>query len=199
MKTTIASSVMDLYKRKFLKDMIKQPAKELINMMYDGYYGGRTETIWRGYEKKKLNYYDINSCYVSVMRKDLPDLNTIKFREKGNMDLIDMYSGLSYVKLKVSDMKIPYLPYRNDDKLLFPSGEIEGYYNHYEINKALDYGYEIKEIGKCIYFTDMEYYLKDYAEFCYNQRMEDSINELIYKLFGNSLYGNLHKDMIWRN
>lgn len=189
MKYTIASSSMDLFKRRFLKAPIKQPSKDILTEMYNAYYGGRVETIWRGYNEGRYNYYDINGCYVAVMRKELPDLNTIKIRSRGNMDLIDMYEGISYVRLKVPDIKIPYLPYRVEKKLLFPTGVFEGWYNHFELNKAIDIGYEIQDIGKTIYFTDTEYYLRDYAEQLYNLRTEDYINQLIYKLLGNSLYG----------
>lgn len=190
LRNTIASSSMDLFKRRFINSIIKQPSKHLLDIMYRGYYGGRTESIWRGYEEGNFNYYDINSCYVSVMREELPDLNTIKYKDRGNLNLIDMYMGLSYVKVKCSDnLNIPYLPYRSEDKLLFPCGEFWGWYNHFELNKALDLGYEILEVDKSIYFTDTEYYLRDYAEMCYNKRIEDKVNQLIYKLFGNSLYG----------
>lgn len=198
MKKTIASSALDLFKRKYLNGPIAQPKKELLLHMYSGYYGGRTETFFKGLYNldnfsDKLNYYDINSCYVSVMRKEFPDINTIKFKSKGNLTLIDLYNGMSKIKLKSPDTNIPYIPHKfgieKQKKLLFPIGNFEGWYNHFEIKKALDMGYEILDIGKCIYFTDIEYYLLDYAEEMYNERMEDTINQLMYKLYGNSLYG----------
>ena len=162
LRYTIASSAMDLFKRKYLKSPICQPKKEFILNMYNAYYGGRTETIYRGLDIKDYNYYDINSAYVSVMRKELPDINTIKFKKRGNMHIIDMYNGISEVSLKVNDMLIPYLPFRNDEKkLLFPIGKFEGWYNHFELKKAVDMGYEILNIKKSIYFTDTEDYLKN--------------------------------------
>lgn len=189
MRYTLASTSMDLFKRKYLKSIIRQPPKKILSEMYNAYYGGRTETIVRGYDKKNYNYYDINACYPSVMRKPLPDLNTLKITQKGNMNLIDLYEGISKVKLKIPYLSIPYLPYREGDKLLFPYGEISGWYNHFELRKALDLNYEILDIKDTIYFTDVENYLKDYTEDMFNNRIEDFINELIYKLFGNSIYG----------
>lgn len=189
MRYTIASSSMDLFKRKYLKNPIKQPSEEVIRNMYKAYYGGRVETIWRGMTTEKFNYYDINSCYVSVMRKNLPDLNSIKVKQKGNINIIDMYEGISHVSLKVNDLSIPYLPYRTDDKLIFPIGKFSGWYNNFELKNALDMGYEITDIKETIYFTDYENYLIDYADDLYGLRLEDTINQLIYKLLGNSLYG----------
>ena len=189
MRNTIASSAMDLFQRKYLKKPIFQPSKNLLSKMYKGYYGGRTETIFHGYSDEKFNYYDINSSYPNVMQLSYPDLNTIKLKNKGNINIIDMYEGMSRVHMKIDYMKIPYLPFRHESKLLFPIGDFEGYYSHFEIRNAVDMGYEILDIKDSIYFTDSNYFLKDYSYDMVKKREIDVTNSLIYKLFGNSLYG----------
>jgi hypothetical protein len=90
------------------------------------------------------------------------------------------------------------LPYRNpeDDKLIFPWGEFNGWWTSPEIKEAMKYGYTIEEVYDFILYRKPQQLFKNYATFCYNNRLkaiaEDGKGcafDTIWKLMGNGLYG----------
>lgn len=197
MKTTIASTSMDLFKRKYLKQPLIQNKKS-IPTLYKAYYGARVETIKRGYIKD-CNYYDFNSLYSSVMLKNYPNPNTEKYSIKCNRHLINRYEGIAKVSMYIKNIDLPYLPYRQQInksgayKLIFPKGFIEGYYTFYEIREAIKLGYQLVDIGEGIYYTEtfkpFENYVKDlYKKRLYYKKDKD-VREQVVKLLLNSLYG----------
>lgn len=193
MRSTIASTAMTLYKTNYMPFNMKQPYRNWIIEMYNGYYGGRNEVFLRG-KVGKLNYYDVNSLYPYVMKKyKYPNPNKMRFVEKSNNDNLK-YSGMSYCKIIAPDLNIPLLPYKKSakDKLLFPIGKFEGWYCHNELNKALSIGYKIKVIKSYICTEDVDLF-SDYVSDLYNKRMrykkQKSKIELAIKLCLNGLYG----------
>ena len=196
LKITIASTSMDLFRRRFLKKTIYQPNRFIIDYLYNAYYGGRTEVIKRGIVKN-LNYYDVNSLYPSVMINEYPDPNRICFSKCIKKKTILDYEGVAHVRLKSPNTYIPYLPYRHEEKkikkLVFPVGDIDGYYTFYEIRKAFDLGYElISAYDGVIYFKTFRPF-DDFIKVLYKLRTEykdkGDVRELIVKLLMNSNYG----------
>jgi hypothetical protein len=161
--------------------------------MYSGYYGGRTEAFKRG-KISNIYYYDINSLYPYVMTKSYPDPNSLTNVNKSCLYYINNYEGLTKIKIKCPDyIKIPLLPLRTKDKLIFPTGIIEGTYTHIEIKKALQIGYELIEIYDGIYFKETINIFNNFVNDNYNNRMKlkkiGSPLEYVYKIILNSLYG----------
>jgi len=202
MKMTIASTSMDLFKRNYLDRGLYQNEKT-IKILFKGYYGARTEVLKRGYVEA-LKYYDYNSLYPDVMRREYPNPNSEKYIKKGNLDLLEnkSYEGVMKVKVKINkDIPLPYLPYRNykkenktgSYKLIFPTGIFSGYYTFYELRKALKLGYEILDYGECVYYTKTFKPFYNYVTDLYKKRMEykkeNSPLEQVVKLHLNSLYG----------
>jgi len=193
MRMTLASTSMDLFKRKYLKSVWYQEPKNIMEKLYNAYYGGRTEVIKRGYGKN-LNYYDFNSLYPSVMQKVFPNANYQRRLKKGNIDIIETYEGISKIEvLAPEDLNLPFLPFRGETKLIFPIGRFSGWYTNLEIRKAIKLGYKILWIGEQIYYTRTHSPFIDYVNDQYNKRMEykkqKSPAQIINKLFMNSLYG----------
>ncbi|MFB6089173.1 MAG: DNA polymerase [Candidatus Aenigmatarchaeota archaeon] len=198
MKTTVASTSLDTFRRGYLKNpLIKESfilKKNVKPLIFDAYYGGRTETFKRGQFKGKINCYDINSLYPSVMYDyEVPIPQSVKIPKKPSIDFIKDYEGVTKCKVKVDYMKYPILPYRKDGKLIFPIGEFIGTFNHNELRFALKKGYKIIEMYEQIYYTKSEKLFKNYIEKLYDKRQEyKSINspmELVQKSLMNSLYG----------
>lgn len=162
------------------------------------YYGGRVELFYWGTIDDKLNYYDVNSLYPSVMRNKLPIPDKIrKIPEyEDYFKYIDDKSveGSIYCKIKTNDSHIPYLPIR-DGKLLFPNGELVGYWNFPEIRFAIDHGYEIQEIYEGYVSFNNESLFKSYVEKLYKLRLKyeklgnDFYSKEICKRLMNALYG----------
>lgn len=208
MKMTIASSAMNLYRRRFMPIPIiyKEPFNEK-KFIYSAYYGGRTEAFFRGHyigmkrgshRQKLLYYYDFNSLYPSCMKGEYPlpvSAKIIKSR-RGNIpeNIIIRYHGISDVIIEAPYMFYPFLPFRSENKLLFPYGTFRGSYTHIELRKALELGYRIKKIFKTLYYTKTFFPFRDYVNTLYDLRMryqhEGNLSMAsIVKLFLNSLYG----------
>ena len=149
-------------------------------------------------------YYDVNSLYPSVMRKEFPLSNSIKNIYYPNIYNIKNYMGVSECEiLAPKNINKPLLPFRTKDKLMFPIGKFTGVYNHNELQKALSLGYKIKPLKQIIY-TKTWYPFKNFVDYFYEKRLECKKNnsnfEYIYKLILNSLYGKFaQKDVnTWR-
>lgn len=197
MKITSASTALNIFKHKYLNTTLYTEPEHVQEFIFKGYYGGRSEVLKRGFydgSQGPLLYYDVNSMYPYVMQNIYPDVNSSRFREKGNMDIIMSYEGMSEVSLEAPGMPLPYLPFRDDKgKLFFSFGCWTANYTHFEIRKAVELGYKIKDIGPCVYYTRTHAPFREYVESLYALRMkykqEGNISELIPKLLLNSLYG----------
>jgi hypothetical protein len=213
MKMTIASTAMDLYRRRFLKTPIYKERFRVREYIFEAYYGGRTECFMRGklktYGDKRYYWYDYNSMYPSVMMNEYPKPSSGKFIhyhrktgvQDGKLRLINEYPGVSDIKIFCPYMNYPLLPYRKDGKLIFPCGTFRGKYTHVEIKRALELGYEIKEIYSTLYYTQTFYPFKEYVSTLYTLRNKyrkenNTIMSDVCKLLLNSLYGKFAtKDM----
>ncbi len=196
LRITVASSAMDLFKRRFLKQYFFQPELFKLNYLYKAYYGGRCEAIKRG-RIKNLNYFDVNSLYPSVMVNEYPDPNSCIFSTRINMNTINNYEGVCLVKVEAPDLYIPYLPYRyinkSERKLLFPKGIFKGHYTFFELRKAIELGYRIIKFYDGILFTKKCRPFIDYVNVLYKLKRKykkaNDIRETVVKLMLNSLYG----------
>jgi len=191
LQNTIAGCSMDIFRRKYMKHRLLQPDRDMILRMHEGYYGGRVEVFQIGYDTNK-RYYDINSLYPFVMRNLFPDTNTIRFSDNPNERLLE-YEGMSYVTMSCPDIEYPYLPVRRD-KVIFPIGNIEGVYTHFEIRNALLLGYELLNMKWSIYYLKNIYLFDEFCNDLYSKRMEFASNKdvgmkYVTKILMNSLYG----------
>lgn len=197
LKLTLASTSMDLFRRRFLKKKLYQPERNILNYSYNAYYGGRTEVIKRG-KIRNINYYDVNSLYPSVMVNDYPDPNSIKFSKTIKKETIYKYEGIAKVNITTPEyMYIPYLPCRYEinkqNKLIFPLGTFTGYYTFFELRKALKLGYRINKFYNGILYINKFKPFIDYVNTLYDMRKEykkaNDYREYITKIMLNSLYG----------
>jgi len=191
-KPTIASTSMSLFRNKYLKDNYYKHDTNILLEQFKGYYGGRTEAFSRGLIKN-YNYYDFNSLYPSVMLNEFPDPNTLRTTFQNTIRYIEGYEGISFIDIAAPKSSYPLLPYRFNNKLLFPSGSFSGWYSHLEIRKALSLGYVVKKVRKTYYYTDTCYPFRDFVLDMYEKRQEfkKAGNPMEYtaKILMNSLYG----------
>jgi hypothetical protein len=90
----------------------------------DAFFGGRTNNLMFNYKAKdgeSIKYFDVTSLYPYVLvNRDYPIGHPKVLTEFVNTN-ISNYFG--FIKCKVSapkDLYLPVLPYRSNDKLLFP-------------------------------------------------------------------------------
>jgi hypothetical protein len=207
-KLTIASTSMSLYTNRFLKESIMRHDRDDLLFLFKGYYGGRTESLKRGcVDNQKYKVYDVNSMYPYAMTLDYPDPRSLRKTFAKRPYLINDYDGVSDVVVESPEyMKLPYLPTRSKNhKLIFPLGSWRGCYSHFELRKAVELGYIIKDIKRTFYYTKTMQPFKEYIEFLYELRKkykkEKNPQEEIIKLCMNSLYGKfassfINKDII---
>ncbi len=216
LKNTIASTSMDLYRRKYIpkefdKEYVTKFPDEtlIIDFIREAYYGGRVEAFKRGIniEKRIYRLYDVNNLYGYCMCKEYPLPSSCKISHYPREEFIHNYHGVSEVTIECPDMYYPFLPYR-DKKLIFPTGIFRGHYNHIELRKAIELGYKIHQIHKQIYYTETFYPFKAYVEDLYRLRLQyekegNYLYMLIVKTLANSLYGkfgmNGQKDFQYRD
>ncbi|MFW6130098.1 MAG: DNA polymerase [Atribacterota bacterium] len=203
-KYTVASTSFNLFKNKYLKHIIEQPEKEILKIIFNAYYGGRTECFIHGFiqcsENEELSLYDINSLYPFVMKKyNYPFPNSLKYSDNPDLDLINKYMGISYCYVSVPDnIKYPVLPYRHKNKsefkLIFPRGKFYGWYSHIELKKAIELGYKIIPY-ESYYYTQSFNPFKDFVSDLYKKRLwykqQGSKMEIVTKILLNSLYGKM--------
>jgi len=198
MRITAASTAMDLFQRRYLKQSMYQEPRERMELEYNAYYGGRCEVFKRGLVRD-VNYYDFNSLYPSVMLGDYPNISYSHYTERGEIDFID-YDGISEVRVRCpDDLNIPFLPLHHNNKTMFPTGEFNGWYSNVELRYALELGYKILDVKRQIYYTRTHRPFEKYVSTLYALRKAMKYKkdpaELIMKLMMNSLYGKFGQKM----
>jgi hypothetical protein len=201
---TIGSLSLKLFRKEFLQDTIK--VHPLADEFFDATYGGRTECYRIG--ECKARVYDINSAYPDAMAKlRFPDpFNLREYKITDAMSIIKNVNmeGMISAKVRVLDTHVPPLPWRFENKLLFPVGEFSGSWCLNEFRFALRSGnIESFEPTRIIAGPYIESPFEKFITTLYDKRSA-STNEFqryYLKLFMNNLYGKLiqrsHEDYIF--
>lgn len=194
-KITQASLSMTYYRRFHQPFIIEHNSNT--SYFWDSYYGGRTEALKLG--KTHAHVIDANSMYPYWMKQSVfPNPRNLKLEKNIDPDyliknILPFFEGCVYCKVTHTDNWIGYLPYRNNDKLIFPVGTFSGCWNFPEIRYALEMGViKIESVSKVVYAERMKTSpFKSYVDTLYAKRVI-SLNDFeIYriKIFMNSLYG----------
>lgn len=188
LRKTIAS-ISHFILSKYLKE--KGIKIERVDKFRGAYFGGRVEVFKR--YGTDLYYYDFNSLYPSVMAFN-PYPITIPKEEKPQY-WEDYDVGFVYAKVKVKeDCYIPPLPYKLNDKLIFPVGEFSGLFVLPEFKNAVEH--DLLEDYKIywLYVSESEFIFKDFILELYKRRLKakeegNKVLDLVFKLIMNSSYG----------
>lgn len=164
------------------------------------YRGARNEAFTIG-EVKGITSIDINSLYPYAMTKlPFPKLDEEMFVKKpleksltiGEM-LNKKWIGCMECEVEVPEIELGYLPIRHNKILHFPEGKrvLKGTWTTFELRKALDLGYKIKDVfWVCLYPVLKENVFDSYINRLYDLRKESGDEmKLAVKLIMNNLYG----------
>jgi hypothetical protein len=203
MGITNSSTAIRTLQHGYLKRSIKRLSYEDAEFVTRGYYGGRTEVFHRGgkfQEGSRLHCFDINSMYPWAMAQPMPvdPLFPDEGRQPGQVPDLD---EPAFVECLVATTgadefarKYPILPWRGENKLLFPLGRFTGVWTSEELKYAYDHGYRFSRVGKVVRFGKCEVVFKDFVDKLYalkdrsNPGYDDSV-ALIAKMLLNSAYG----------
>jgi hypothetical protein len=200
MRSTYAANAKAIWQTSFLEKNL-YVRDELDERFREAYYGGRCEVFVSRPEKSTLYYYDINSMYPYVMGMAMPDPGT--FKKIHNYDvnyfntILEKYEGMADITVECpKDLDIPVLPYRKNNKLLFPAGLLKGKWCFPEIRLALEKGYKILKIHEIIVGNRIKSPFTGYVEFftgmkvtATNAEPKDDVMREFAKRMLNSLYG----------
>jgi hypothetical protein len=184
MGVTLASTAMNIFRRRFLKEPIKT-SEPLNEVAAKSYFASRVE-VFRPHLSQG-EYWDINSSFPHSMCKPMP----------GN--LIAAYStwepdpeilSLVDATVQVPDCYLPVLPYKSGTRIFHPTGVWRGVYTSVDLLAATERGAKILKVHRCYEyesFTDMA----EYVNWLYPLKANASspFQRFLVKLMLNSLYG----------
>lgn len=183
LQMTIASTALDLFRRKFLTREIKTIPK-LNNLVKGAYIASRVE-VHENY-CDYADYWDVNSSFPYAMTFDAPG-NLISTRTT----LPETGIYLARCRIKVPDMYLPPLPHRTEDhRVYFPVGEWEEWFCNVDLEVLQKNGGEIIKVYEVLEFEEFDD-LKGYAETIYTMRRDSPSKafKTFLKYLLNALYG----------
>ncbi len=194
LRPTIAGVSMDIYRRQFHKWPWKALGPETNKLARPAYYGGRVENFAYG-KVPGVNAYDITSLYPAVQRDaKFPHPSHLKLEiSPRQLSSWIGWEGVASVRVRVPDELIPAMPYRFDNRLFFPTGELPGVWTILELRQAIEQGYEVKAaewvLGSPVAFNPFADFIDTLFELRQGYIISGSGAANVVKLILNSLYG----------
>lgn len=185
-RSTLPSMALQLFKQFYTKEFIEVDSY-ILRLMRKAYYGGRVEVYRTGEITGRINHYDVNSLFPSVMRENVfPDTDSLYLTEKPDFNREGIFEGMVYIPYN----NFPSLPVR-DEELIFPIGQVYGSWPYPEMRRLIEDGGRVVSCRQAVEFEETEEPFKNYVEFCYRKRKEASnkLDDTFWKLMLNSLYG----------
>jgi hypothetical protein len=186
--SALSTSTLSL---KIFRQHFLGPELPILKPVEDGfirkaYFGGATD-YYKAYAKD-VYYYDVNSLYPHAMLNKMP--NKISYFIKDMRDInLDDFFGFCLAKITTPDNILrPVLPYKLDNRTIFPVGTWTGTYFSEELKAVSKLGYKIELISG--YAFTKEYIFNDYVKYFYELKKNSNGPErFIAKMHLNQLYG----------
>jgi len=191
LQMTLASSAMQLFRRKFLHADIETGKAVNIEARL-AYTASRVEWI-----EKHVNdafYYDINSSFPYAMTQPCPGWYLGKDRK-----LDDLTLSIVHATIEVLPSFLGPIPIRLNSRVFFPSGTWTGHFSSIDINLLLSTGGKIIKLHDVMHFAPFDD-LSAYANTIYAKRVaaNTEFEKTAYKLLLNSLYGKFAESPVKR-
>ncbi len=172
LKHTVGSQALHTFKYRYLRHSIHVNTSESTNTIGEcAVYGGRCEAYRIGDVQGCFTHYDINSLYPSLYAtKSLP----VRFiRRVSNPSDSDIGHGMreqNCIACIQCETSVPCLPYKRNDRLIFPIGRFETTVAFPELELAFSLCKSVKVVSMSFY--DMAPCLADYAKDLYAKRIK---------------------------
>lgn len=188
-----ASQALGAFRHRFMPmDIFVNHDEAVANHERAGYFGARTEMLWRG-TFRRVGHLDVNALYPSVMRGGLFPVKLTAQRSSGTVS--SLLSAIHEGKGIVATVKLttpePWYPVRGE-RITFPVGTFTTTLCTPELKRALDHGHVVS-VGR-VQVYEMGEIFTEFVDFFYalRQRYKDEGNDpfqYMCKIFMNSLYG----------
>ena len=201
---TVASLSMKIFKTNHADDFAKMKETKLYKWQEDfvreSYSGGRVE-IFKPKMENGGYHYDINSLYPSVMEKNKYPIGRLSYTRKGmnqegkkellKLLLSDDYPFIIFCRLNIPSQNIGVLPIRNNGKLIFPVGIMNGHFCRPEIEYAIkNCGLEVLEIYEVFWWMESDFVFKNFIGKQKDMKMNSKgAKKFFAKLIQNANYG----------
>lgn len=195
-KLTLSSLAMQIFRMSYYDSKtfsIHIPNRNSDTFIRRGYYGGHAE-VYKP-KGKNLYYYDVNSLYPYIMKSyPMPGGNPVWHGNLYDHDLDSLYGFIeAYVECPTTISR-PFLPYRENNTLIFPTGKFVGVYYSEELKYARDLGYKIIPLTGYLFEKRKNSPFESFVSDIFERRQEakragNDAMSYIYKTLMNSLYG----------
>lgn len=217
MKYTISASAVNVFRRYFLPKTVKKTPEDVLDTLYEAYYGGRSE-IYRLEAKGRIYHYDFSSNYPSIMSSNIyPDPNTryegcdIKDEgvSKADVEYLrrDIYIPFLPVKTKILEKQIKTKDYKkliedtpfenvgdivDNSRLLFPLGRFVGWWSNVELRYARDNGLiKIHKIYRSINYRENKNFFSGWVGYLWKLRKKYKYKNDIFSRLMNMVIKDL--------
>nr|YP_010561550.1 DNA polymerase [Ganoderma flexipes]UYX56921.1 DNA polymerase [Ganoderma flexipes] len=185
---SLPSLAMKIFRLNFLEHPIPILTGFNDYFVRKAYFGGAVD-IYKAHAKK-CYYYDVVSLYPYAMCKPMP-LELLETLTGDQLNSFDLDNFFGFIDLEIECPKSvsrPVLPFRWQNRTIYPKGKFSGVYFSEEIKDMLNYGYKIQRI-KCAKRFSKGYIFNDYVKEMFGLK-KNSTGPLrwIAKLLLNSLY-----------
>ena len=181
---TIASTAMRLFRREYLRGDIRTTAG-VNTRLRESYIASRVEVF-----KKKItdaHQYDINSSFPFSMTQPVP--GELMF-VSDHLPEKESECFFAEVEVTVPEMDIPPLPFRQHNKIYFPTGTWNGWLSGVDIRFLMARGGRVEKVREVFVYEqrdDLAQYVNDLYE---RRRVATTdFEKVVYKFLLNSLYG----------
>lgn len=199
LKPTIAGCSMDLFRRRYMKFPWRTLGPETNRLARPAFYGGRTENYALG-AVEGVSLYDLNSLYPAVQSEAaFPHPSHLTLYQSPRVSyVLDRLQGVAHAEVHVPESYVPVLPDRIQERLFFPTGDLEGSWTISELKAAVDRGAEIRRLDWALATDVLFNPFRDFIDHLYRLRRRDlaegQSRQLVLKLILNSLYGRFGLD-----
>lgn len=192
---TIPAIAYSVFTHRFMdKQIFVHDDEEILSLERQSYFGGRCECFQIG-KLPKQKYYklDINSMYPYIMKENEYPLKHIKTGTNiAPRVILKAASAYCYVAECEIDTPIPVYAYRQNKKLIFPTGQFTTTLTTGSLLYAIKCGH-VKKILKVACYRKANLFY-EFVEYFYNKRLEYRAEKnpafaYVCKLLLNSLYG----------
>lgn len=198
-RATLPSTALKFYLERFCKvRWMREGDLRIWKFLSLSRYGGRCEIFYTKPVHGRVYEYDINSSYPHAMKTEqFPDLDTMT---AGKKTPSFEHEGVACCTVTAPNMEFPLLPYKSEtgSKLLFPVGTFTGFWTYPEIRKALELGYTVERVHRCIEYRAMKSPFTKYIDFLYDWRMDvrekDPMLGYVLKIAMNSTFGKFGEE-----
>ena len=188
---SISGLSLEVFKKIFNKKGLETCMnKENDKIIREAYFGGRCEVFGNAKEEERIFHFDFTGMYSEIMKEEFC-FGKIKIEKEIETKEIEE-PGFYEVTVISKEMKIPVLPYRNEDgKLIFPNGKWKGTYWYEEIKLFIEEGGTVEKVHKKITFEKKDKPFIDFINYFSKLRNKSNLDNVFWKLFVNSIYGRM--------